>query len=40
LAPQAVFNAVADALAPLGIELRNSPLGPSQIVDLLVAAGA
>jgi aerobic carbon-monoxide dehydrogenase large subunit len=38
--PAAVFNAVADALAPLGVELRNGPLGPAQILDLLIAAGS
>jgi len=37
--PAAVFNAVADALAPLGIEVRDTPLGPSQVVELLRAAG-
>jgi carbon-monoxide dehydrogenase large subunit len=37
--PAAVFNAVADALAPLGIELRDAPLGPMQILDLLIGAG-
>ena len=37
--PPAVFNAVADALAPLGVELRGTPLGPRQILDALAAAG-
>jgi carbon-monoxide dehydrogenase large subunit len=37
--PAAVFNAVADALAPLGVELRGTPLGPRQILDALAAAG-
>jgi carbon-monoxide dehydrogenase large subunit len=37
--PAAVFNAVADALAPLGIEVRSTPLGPLQIVQLLQAVG-
>jgi aerobic carbon-monoxide dehydrogenase large subunit len=37
--PAAVFNAVADALAPLGVEVRDTPLGPSQIAALLEAAG-
>jgi carbon-monoxide dehydrogenase large subunit len=37
--PAAVFNAVADALAPLGIELRRTPLGPSQILDMVADAG-
>jgi carbon-monoxide dehydrogenase large subunit len=35
----AVFNAVADALAPLGVQLRSQPLAPNQIVDALEAAG-
>jgi carbon-monoxide dehydrogenase large subunit len=35
--PAAVFNAVADALAHLGVELRESPLGPRQILDALEA---
>ena len=34
-APAAVVNAVADALAPLGVKITRLPLGPSQIVDLL-----
>ena len=37
--PAAVFNAVADALAPLGVELRGTPLGPRQILDALADAG-
>lgn len=37
-APAAVFNAVADALAPLGIEVRDTPLGPAQILALLESA--
>jgi aerobic carbon-monoxide dehydrogenase large subunit len=37
--PPAIFNAVADALAPLGVELRGTPLGPRQILDALAAAG-
>ncbi|MCW2579354.1 MAG: cutL 2 [Blastococcus sp.] len=37
--PPAIFNAVADALAPLGVELRSTPLGPRQILDALAAAG-
>jgi carbon-monoxide dehydrogenase large subunit len=36
--PAAVFNAVADALAPLGVELRSTPLGPGQILAALEAA--
>lgn len=37
--PAAVFNAVADALAPLGIDVRDTPLGPAQIVALLRTVG-
>jgi carbon-monoxide dehydrogenase large subunit len=37
-APPAVFNAVADALAPLGVQVRSQPLGPNQVVDLIRAA--
>jgi len=37
--PAAVFNAVADALAPLGVELRSTPLGPGQILAAIEAAG-
>jgi carbon-monoxide dehydrogenase large subunit len=37
--PPAIINAVADALAPLGVEVRDQPLGPADIVDLIVAAG-
>ena len=38
--PAAVHNAVADALAPLGVELRGTPLGPRQILDALAVVGA
>jgi carbon-monoxide dehydrogenase large subunit len=38
-APAAVFNAVADALAPLGVKLTSQPLTPSAIVDALAAVG-
>jgi carbon-monoxide dehydrogenase large subunit len=37
--PAAVVNCVADALAPLGIKISGSPLGPKQILDMLAAAG-
>ncbi len=37
--PAAVFNAVADALSPIGVEVRSTPLGPSQILALLRDAG-
>jgi len=33
--PPAVINAVADALAPLGVKIRAQPLGPSELVGLL-----
>jgi carbon-monoxide dehydrogenase large subunit len=35
----AVANAVADALAPLGIHVTSTPLGPEDIHRLMVAAG-
>jgi carbon-monoxide dehydrogenase large subunit len=34
-APPAVVNAVADALAPLGVTITEQPLHPSRIVELL-----
>jgi len=39
-APPAVINAVADALAPLGVQVRHQPLGPADIVELIEAAGS
>jgi carbon-monoxide dehydrogenase large subunit len=39
-ATAAVANAVADALAPLGIEVRDLPLTPDRILTLLQAARA
>ena len=36
--PPAVVNAVADALAPLGVTIRHQPLSPSEIVSLIRAA--
>jgi carbon-monoxide dehydrogenase large subunit len=36
----AVANAVADALAPLGIHVLSTPLGPDDIYRLMVEAGA
>ena len=36
----AVANAVADALAHLGIEITKTPLGPNDIHRLLEAAGS
>jgi carbon-monoxide dehydrogenase large subunit len=37
-APPAVINAIADALAPLGVTVRAQPLGPADIIDLIDAA--
>ncbi|HEX5947711.1 MAG TPA: xanthine dehydrogenase family protein molybdopterin-binding subunit [Acidimicrobiales bacterium] len=37
-APPAVVNAVADALAPLGVEITRLPLTPAAIVDLIESA--
>jgi carbon-monoxide dehydrogenase large subunit len=39
-APAAVCNAVADALALVGAELRRQPCGPDQVLDALEAVGA
>lgn len=36
--PPAVVNAVADALAPLGVVVRSQPLGPADIVGLIDGA--
>ena len=33
--PPAIFNAVADALAQVGVKVTEQPLSPSRIVDLL-----
>jgi hypothetical protein len=33
-----VINAIADALAPLGVQVRSQPLGPADVVDLIEAA--
>jgi aerobic carbon-monoxide dehydrogenase large subunit len=35
--PPAVVNAVADALAPLGVRVNASPLGPLQVFELMTA---
>jgi len=37
-APPTIINAVADALAPLGVQVRHQPLGPDEIVALIDAA--
>ncbi|GAC1312137.1 MAG: xanthine dehydrogenase family protein molybdopterin-binding subunit [Acidimicrobiales bacterium] len=34
-APPALINAIADALAPLGVRVRSQPLGPADIVRLM-----
>ncbi|WP_205752264.1 xanthine dehydrogenase family protein molybdopterin-binding subunit [Cryptosporangium phraense] len=38
-APPAVVNAVADALAPLGVRIARTPLSPASIVALIEEAG-
>ncbi|MER6810264.1 xanthine dehydrogenase family protein molybdopterin-binding subunit [Spirillospora sp. NPDC000708] len=38
--PPAVANAVADALAPLGVKITRLPLSPASIVELVCASGA
>jgi carbon-monoxide dehydrogenase large subunit len=37
--PPAVFNAVADALAQLGVKVTEQPLTPSRVLDLISAIG-
>jgi carbon-monoxide dehydrogenase large subunit len=37
-APAAIVNAVADALAPLGVKITSQPLDPSRILGLIEAA--
>jgi carbon-monoxide dehydrogenase large subunit len=39
-APAAVANAIGDALAPLGVTVTSTNLGPNEIFTLLKAAGA
>jgi carbon-monoxide dehydrogenase large subunit len=36
--PAVIFNAVNDALAPLGIELTQTPLTPRRLLDAVVRA--
>ena len=36
--PPCVINAVADALAPLGVQVRSQPLGPVDVLALIQAA--
>jgi carbon-monoxide dehydrogenase large subunit len=37
-APAAVVNAVADALAPLGVRITHQPLSPSAVLELIASA--
>ena len=37
-APAAVVNAIADALAPLGVTVVDQPLGPDRVLALIDAA--
>jgi carbon-monoxide dehydrogenase large subunit len=36
--PGAIANAIADALRPFGVRIESSPIGPSQVLDLLQGA--
>ena len=36
--PAAIANAVNDALRPLGVELRHSPISPRRIVETILAS--
>jgi carbon-monoxide dehydrogenase large subunit len=38
-APAAIANAIADALAPLGIEINELPVTPERLFRLLAARG-
>jgi carbon-monoxide dehydrogenase large subunit len=38
--PPALINAIADGLRHLGVEVRDQPLGPAEIVDLIERAGS
>jgi carbon-monoxide dehydrogenase large subunit len=38
--PPALINAIADALAPLGVKVNSQPLGPADIVALIESASA
>ncbi len=37
-APAAIVNAIQDALAPLGVSIEETPLGPGRLRDLIRAA--
>jgi carbon-monoxide dehydrogenase large subunit len=39
-APAAIANAIADALAPLGIEINELPVTPERLFQAIKAAGA
>jgi carbon-monoxide dehydrogenase large subunit len=39
-APPCIINAIADALEPLGAKVRDQPLGPADIVELIEQASA
>jgi carbon-monoxide dehydrogenase large subunit len=36
--PPAMINAIADALAPLGVKVRSQPLGPIDVLALIETA--
>ena len=36
--PAALANAINDALAPLGVEMRHAPVTPRRIVEAVLAA--
>ena len=38
--PAAIVNAVSDALAPLGVEITESPVSPRRILEAIAAAGS
>jgi aerobic carbon-monoxide dehydrogenase large subunit len=38
--PAAIANAINDALRPLGVEMRHSPVSPRRIVEAVLAARA
>lgn len=39
-APPALINAIADALAPMGAQVRHQPLGPADVVALMESANS
>jgi aerobic carbon-monoxide dehydrogenase large subunit len=38
--PPALCNAVEDALSPLGVKIRETPLTPDRVLDLIEKAQA